>query len=571
MSIQDIRPGPQDKSDFYLENIFQLLADPNVSRASISSTLPKPPPFSPPRYAIWVNLLWFSSLAISITGALLATLIQQWTRRYLEITQPPGSPRKRARIREHVFSGPHILHFLWASDAVPTLLHLSVFLFFAGLLVLLRNTDHTIFSAVAVWVVLCATVYTYITFLPIFRPTSPHYAPLSSLVWHIYTYVILLFKKLREKTDRGDRSPAYFVKRLKKEIKQYIDKKELEPKLDAQVLESFFETVGDCAQECQEKTSRYFEAILGFCNSGPGIVKIQKVKTHLTEKFQCKFSHTVVQFLDRTLSSHSISESIRTHRVLTCLKATHAVLGDNQSVDAGKTATDRIALSRNRGAVLPSLEIKAILKNWHDSKDELIAAMGIHIIARIIASAGKDSVTSKALITMMSPLWETEMSLTGVDWENQHNVFLANLIYTTRSFSKKKFRFQNTLQSISGFDVQKTDSKLQRAFCALWNEIVQDVGKQESSNNHVSIPQEITHVYNDLHPTSPIDVTASISDMSSHPSCQCSRTQSYDSSLPTYSQQDTAPPINEHTTEHDAPHASSQLEIAVVTATSSSL
>ena len=522
-----------------------------------------------------MNLLWFSSLAISITGALLATLIQQWTRRYLEVTQPPGSPHRQARIREHILSGPHILHFLWASDAVPTLLHLSVFLFFAGLLVLLRNIDHTIFDAVAVWVALCATVYAYITFLPIFRPASPHYAPLSSWVWHSYTYVISLFKKLRKKMDHGDRSrrsPTHFVVRLKEKIKELIKKKSLAPKLDAQILESFFDTVGDCAQECQETTSRYFEAILGFCNSGSGIVQIQEVKKHLTEKFRCKFSHTVVQFLDRTLSSDSLSESIKTRRLLTCLKATHAILGENQSVDTGKTATDRIALSRNWDAVLPSHEIKVILKNWHDSEDELIATMGSYIIARIIASAGKDNDTSKALTTMMSPQWVKEVPLAGVDLKHGHNVFLTNLIYTTRSFFKKKLRFQNTLHPISGFDVQKTHPELKRGFCDLWNEIVQAVGKQESSNNHVSILQEISHIYNDLHPTRTIDVTASTSDMSSHPPCQCIRTQSYDSYPPTYSQQDTAPPTDEHTTgtEHGPSHASSQHHLAVVTTTSSS-
>jgi Family of unknown function (DUF6535) len=78
VSIQDLRPNSQDTSAFYLKNILQLLADPNVSRESILATPAEPPPFSPPKYAIWVNSLWFLSLVISLTCAMLATLLQQW-------------------------------------------------------------------------------------------------------------------------------------------------------------------------------------------------------------------------------------------------------------------------------------------------------------------------------------------------------------------------------------------------------------------------------------------------------------------------------------------------------------
>ena len=77
VSIQDLRPGPQDNSEFYLENIYLLLADPNVSRASILAAPAKPPPFSPPKYAIWVNTLWFLSLATSLMCGLLAVMLQQ--------------------------------------------------------------------------------------------------------------------------------------------------------------------------------------------------------------------------------------------------------------------------------------------------------------------------------------------------------------------------------------------------------------------------------------------------------------------------------------------------------------
>ncbi|KAH9987588.1 hypothetical protein BJV77DRAFT_774287 [Russula vinacea] len=46
------------------------------------------------------------SLAISLTSALLATLLHQWTRRYVTVTQPiQSSPHKRARIRAFLPTG----------------------------------------------------------------------------------------------------------------------------------------------------------------------------------------------------------------------------------------------------------------------------------------------------------------------------------------------------------------------------------------------------------------------------------------------------------------------------------
>ncbi len=42
VSIQDIRPNPQETSNFYLANIYQTVADPNRHNISSSSLLPHP-------------------------------------------------------------------------------------------------------------------------------------------------------------------------------------------------------------------------------------------------------------------------------------------------------------------------------------------------------------------------------------------------------------------------------------------------------------------------------------------------------------------------------------------------
>ncbi len=85
--FQDLKPDPQDRPTFYLENIYQLLADPNRTLVSIPPTLSNPHTFSPPKSVIWVNSLWSLSLVITLSCALLAILVQQWARRYIKVTQ----------------------------------------------------------------------------------------------------------------------------------------------------------------------------------------------------------------------------------------------------------------------------------------------------------------------------------------------------------------------------------------------------------------------------------------------------------------------------------------------------
>jgi hypothetical protein len=135
----DPRPQASGRTHRYLENILQL------RRPECDSCIHffKPPPSSPPRYAVWVNSLHVS--AVTTTG------------------QPTP-----ASADVNFFYPPRqlALSFGGRCSARPT----TSFLFlFAGLLILLKNINHIVFDAVAVWITLCVAVYTYITFLPIFQ------------------------------------------------------------------------------------------------------------------------------------------------------------------------------------------------------------------------------------------------------------------------------------------------------------------------------------------------------------------------------------------------------------------
>ncbi|KAH9073406.1 hypothetical protein EDB83DRAFT_2219654 [Lactarius deliciosus] len=181
VSLQDLPPDSQDKPTFYLENIYQLLADPNRTHVPTSYTQSNLPTFSPPRSVVWVNSLWSLSLVITLSCALLAILVQQWARRYVKLTQQRSSscPRKRALVRAFFDKGVGDLRLQWAVDALPILLHTSLVLFLAGFIIFSFGYNHTVLKVVVSWVGLCAVMYTCFTFLPLIRHDSPYDTPLS--------------------------------------------------------------------------------------------------------------------------------------------------------------------------------------------------------------------------------------------------------------------------------------------------------------------------------------------------------------------------------------------------------
>jgi len=198
MTVPDLRSSFQNPSALYLENAHLLLALINASHSTILSTVAQPPAFSPPRYAVWVNSLWFLSFVISLTYAMLVTMLHQWASRYIMVTQQSrNSPHKKGLVRaffSEAFGGFPVV--VWMVEGLRVMIHLSLFPFFAGLAIFLFNVNHFVFGAVVWWMVLSTTVHMCITFLPIWRPNSPYYTPLSSTIWVLYTGVLYVVLKV---------------------------------------------------------------------------------------------------------------------------------------------------------------------------------------------------------------------------------------------------------------------------------------------------------------------------------------------------------------------------------------
>ncbi|KIY66835.1 hypothetical protein CYLTODRAFT_354297, partial [Cylindrobasidium torrendii FP15055 ss-10] len=92
-------------------------------------------PFTPEPSGVWINALWFTSLAVSLAVTLLAVLVKQWLRQYMVL--PSGTVRERVRLRHYRYMGLkrwHVTAIVWS---LPIAVHLAMGLFFIGLAVFL--------------------------------------------------------------------------------------------------------------------------------------------------------------------------------------------------------------------------------------------------------------------------------------------------------------------------------------------------------------------------------------------------------------------------------------------------
>ena len=155
-------------------------------QVSIPSTLPPPyPAFRPNSSDVRINVYWFMSLVFSLFAALLATLVQQWVRDYMHVFQRYSNPLKSARLRQYLYEGAEGWYMPVVAEAVPGLVHVSLFLFFLGLGDSLLSVNTTVGVTSIVPITICGFLYILSMFAPILNPQSPFRNPFSGLIWHL--------------------------------------------------------------------------------------------------------------------------------------------------------------------------------------------------------------------------------------------------------------------------------------------------------------------------------------------------------------------------------------------------
>ncbi|TDL13837.1 hypothetical protein BD410DRAFT_707430, partial [Rickenella mellea] len=180
-----LSPDPSKMTITLLAQISsQLAAISNGTNPNLLSPLSAS--FHPAASSIAVNTLWFFSLAFGLVCALGATMVQQWARNYLQTIERRPAPGKRARIRSFLYEGIETFRMKAVVEAIPALLHVSLFLFLIGLVIFLFPISLPIATTMLAILVLVVAMYMVVTILPIYYRHCPYRTPLSSPCWRIF-------------------------------------------------------------------------------------------------------------------------------------------------------------------------------------------------------------------------------------------------------------------------------------------------------------------------------------------------------------------------------------------------
>ena len=241
---------------------------------------------------------------------------------------------------------------------------------------------------------------------------------------------------------------------------------------------------------------QFFEAIPGFLASK--IVDYPRLSLDILGRQ--RLAEVLVAFWNRTLSSNRASESVKGRRLVICIRLIEAaelsiavpqilhlfsvdLNGASQSVEIGHT----LGILRNgKTASLSRGVVASIVSNverndrWFDlTMDEL--GISRDVLRGYLAHG--DSVLLANLIHITRQFFHSLL---------QHDLDLTGTTRTTLSL----------LPSVSKFDILNTLPGLQHDFCALWNEIVQQVQSSGADvNSFIDILVEIQHLYVALHGT----------------------------------------------------------------------
>jgi len=422
----------------------------------------------------------------------MALSLQEWARRYIRFTQQPRSnPERQARIRAVIANGPEKRFLLWGGDGLATYLHLSVFLFVAGAVIFVYNINHTVFGAVVLWLGYSTLGYTFFTLMPIFKSDVLLYTPLSRLllplclgVSHVALRVCSCIPPLygscddirKLNRDLRDRWSRGLFGSTRKAVEEIASKPS--SKLDTLIVERMLLTLGE-----DQTLEQFFDAIPGYCNS-------PLANGRLPCPTRVKFRRALDGFLDRTLSSNSVSEMARSRRLVICLDAARAALGFD-----GVTHIFHDLLNGRWSEVLQSVEIGHSLRHWGD---EQFFPYVRRIVSRIISRVPERDDRWVALVKLEFGI--PDRSLREY-LQHGDSASLVILNHTTRQlfYSNTSCWDPDVLGEVSNFDVKDTLPRLQQDFCALWNEIVHEAQKHDAVATPAIILRRIRHVHIALH------------------------------------------------------------------------
>ncbi|KAI9449808.1 hypothetical protein BJY52DRAFT_223148 [Lactarius psammicola] len=405
MSYPNLQQDPNVTTQSLLAQISRQLPNATTNGISPAMSPSTQSSFSPSAPVVFVNSVWFLSLVLSLTCALIATLLQQWARRYLQIIQRNHAPHLRAHIREYFSRGARRFRIFGLVEMLPFLLLVSVLLFFAGLVVFAFLANHIVAYITLAIVGTCFVSYIAFTLMPLKYHDCPYYTPFTSLLWYsaqiipfsffsvLYIGAKQLYKRwgtVNEEMVKSfrhrqkNKSKSFSEGRISKlensakRISMYIYKKTLVRTLhwlsEDHELEEFVAGIpGLCESEAlatrdtgdTQRTIRDVLAVL----PGP-------------TSFHASLPWSIIQLAQRAFTS-KLPKSVQQRRTRACLKALYYIPGAIRDVLAPYAAGRHYCLE-----ILPLLNspesLDIIDELWDTPNDDV--ALSVRCAAAVVAA-----------------------------------------------------------------------------------------------------------------------------------------------------------------------------------------
>ncbi|KAJ7153306.1 hypothetical protein C8R46DRAFT_912628, partial [Mycena filopes] len=184
-SYKTLNPDQGDTTIRLLSQISDQLA---ASASGTTFDIQPPGAFTPSTSALVCNTLWFLSLGLSLTCALVATLLEQWARDFIHRSEIRSAPLIRARIFSFLHYGLKRFSMHIVVEIILLLLHTALFLFFAGLVAFLVPVNDAMAMLAGVMLAMVVGIYLLLTVLPLQYLDSPYRTPLSGACWRVFQY-----------------------------------------------------------------------------------------------------------------------------------------------------------------------------------------------------------------------------------------------------------------------------------------------------------------------------------------------------------------------------------------------
>lgn len=287
--------------------------------------------FKTPTSAILVSTLWSFSLVISLSCALLATLLQRWARRYLDITSESDDPQERAQTRELMSQAlKKYVSLSWMVEFLPFLLHTSVFLFLFGFVVYLFAFNSLVAKSVAACAGISLMFYLFISFVPILSCVSPYSTPLTPVIWFIakgllsfcfylqHSAVRWGLLQVQEKERRRiEENCQFYFQLMQGGITTGVKKLANTPSgLATCVLLATFNFIDGISD-----LERFLSYLPGFNDSALAKDHSQNFRNTSEHPLSYQLPSKIIHFIDHVLSSKSLEPDEKRDHIAMCSKA----------------------------------------------------------------------------------------------------------------------------------------------------------------------------------------------------------------------------------------------------------